>query len=57
MGAKLILPEFLQKRTAFSLPQNKGKDRTWLRVRDEGNKITLTLKTINGSKIINQKEV
>lgn len=56
-GAKLIRPEFLQKRTVLHLPKGcKIKD-GWLRVRDEGNKITTTLKVVDGVKIHNQKEI
>ena len=55
IGAKLIKSEFLQKRVTFNLP-NKKKD-TWLRVRDEGDKNTMSLKTIDGDKIEDQKEI
>jgi len=55
-GAKLVKPEFLQKRNVFNLP---GKSRTdkWLRVRDEGNKITMSFKMVDGNNIENQKEI
>ena len=53
-GAKLIRPEFLQKRRNFYLPNKKRH--AWLRVRDEGDKITMSLKIINGDKIEDQKE-
>lgn len=56
-GAKLIRPEFLQKRVVFDLPRGcKIKD-GWLRVRDEGDKTTMTLKVVDGTKIRNQKEI
>jgi len=55
--AKLIKPEFTQKRTTFNLPKGHGKNGAWLRVRDEGDKITLTYKKIDGNKIENQKEI
>ena len=54
-GAKLIRPEFLQKRVVFYLP-NKQKH-AWLRVRDEGDKNTMSLKIIDGDKIQDQKEI
>ncbi|MBU4600568.1 CYTH domain-containing protein, partial [Candidatus Parcubacteria bacterium] len=54
-GAKLIRPEFLQKRVVFYLP-NKQRH-AWLRVRDEGDKNTMSLKIIDGGKIQDQKEI
>ncbi len=56
-GAKLIRPEFLQKRTVFHLPKGCKIKNGWLRVRNEGNKITTTLKVVDGIKIRNQKEI
>lgn len=57
-GAELVRPEFSQKRIVFALP--KGHELpdsyTWLRVRDEGGKITLSLKAIVGEGIESQKE-
>lgn len=56
VGANLIKPEFLQKRVVFNLP--KGFDGySWLRVRDEEDKITMSFKIVNGDKIENQKEI
>ena len=56
-GAKLVKPETLYKRAVFSLPQGHEKEGGWLRVRDEGDKITMSLKvTINGQ-IETQKEI
>lgn len=55
IGAKLLRPEFFQKRVAFHLPKKTVK-RGYLRVRDEGNKITISLKYVNGKKIEDQKE-
>ena len=54
-GAKLIRPEFFQKRVVFYLP-NKQKH-AWLRVCDEGDKNTMSLKIIDGNKIQDQKEI
>lgn len=56
-GAVLIRPEYLQKRIPFHLPKEKRSKDSWLRVRDEGDKITLSLKVIDGDKIENQKEL
>jgi len=56
-GAKLIRPEFLQKRTVFNLPRGHKIKGGWLRIRDEGNKITITLKVVDGTRIRDQKEI
>ncbi|MDP2741650.1 MAG: CYTH domain-containing protein [bacterium] len=55
--AKLVKPEFMQKRVVFNLP--KGFDGySWLRVRDEGDKITMSYKEIRGKNMIeDQKEI
>jgi adenylate cyclase class 2 len=57
IGAKLIKAEFLQRRTVFHLPTGHEIEGGWLRVRDEGNKNTMSLKVINGNKIEDQKEL
>lgn len=57
-GAELAKPEFLQRRYTFNLP--KGFDdyeHCWARVRDEGDKITMTYKEIKGDNIEDQKEI
>ena len=56
-GAQLVRPEFLQKRCTFNLPKGHEINGGWLRVRDEGDKITMTLKIVDGEKIENQKEI
>jgi adenylate cyclase class 2 len=56
-GAELVRPEYLQKRIPFNLPKEKHSIHSWLRVRDEGDKITLSLKMVDGDKIDNQKEI
>jgi len=56
-GAILVRPEFLQKRCTFNFPDGHEIKGGWLRVRDEGDKITLTLKIVDGDKIENQKEI
>jgi len=57
IGAKLIKPEFLQKRVVFNLPKGHEIKGGWLRVRDEGDKMTMSLKVVDGDKIENQKEL
>ncbi|MFA6514251.1 MAG: CYTH domain-containing protein [Patescibacteria group bacterium] len=56
-GAQLIKPEFLMKRVVFELPEGHEIPGGWLRVRDEGDKITMSLKVVDGIKIENQKEI
>ncbi|MFA5155240.1 MAG: CYTH domain-containing protein [Patescibacteria group bacterium] len=56
-GAILAKPEFLQKRVVFNLPSGHEIPGGWLRVRDEQDRITMSLKIINGDKIENQTEV
>ncbi len=56
-GAQLMRPEFLQKRSTFNLPKGHEIKGGWLRVRDEGDKITLTLKIVGEDTIENQKEI
>lgn len=57
IGAKLVRKEFLQKRFAFRLPKGHEIEGGWLRVRDEGDKITMSLKVVNGTSIKDQKEI
>ena len=57
VGARLIKPEFMQKRVVFHLPKGHEIKGGWLRVRDEADKITMSLKVIDGNKIKDQKEI
>ncbi|MBI3589409.1 MAG: CYTH domain-containing protein [Candidatus Liptonbacteria bacterium] len=57
IGAELVKPEFLQRRVVFNLPSGHEIKGGWLRVRDEGDKITMSLKVVDGDKIENQKEI
>lgn len=57
IGAKLIKPEFLQKRIVFDLPEGYKTNGTWVRIRDESDKITMSFKSVDGDKIHNQKEI
>jgi len=54
-GAKLLRPEFLQKRDVLYLPDKRKH--AWLRIRDESDKITMSLKIVDGSKINDQREI
>ncbi|PJE64498.1 MAG: adenylyl cyclase [Candidatus Ryanbacteria bacterium CG10_big_fil_rev_8_21_14_0_10_43_42] len=56
-GAILVRPEFLQRRVTFNLPNGVIIQGGWLRVRDEGDKITLSLKAVHGDGIESQKEI
>lgn len=56
-GATLVRPEYQQKKFNFRLPKEKRSDNAWVRVRDEGDKITLSLKVISGEAIADQKEI
>jgi len=56
-GAKLVKPEFMQKRVVFNLPAGHEKAHAWLRVRDEQDKITMSYKETGTSKIDDQKEI
>ncbi len=56
-GAVLVRPEYFQRRIPFFLPNKEDAENSWLRVRDEGDKVTLSLKTIDGKNIENQKEL
>ncbi len=57
LGAILVRAEYLQRKYNFHLPKEKKSNYSWLRVRDEGDKITLALKMIVGEKITDQKEI
>jgi adenylate cyclase class 2 len=57
IGSDLVRPEFLQKRVVFNLPSGHEINGGWVRVRDEGDKITMSLKIVDGAKIENQKEI
>lgn len=55
--AILVRPEFLQKRVTFKFPHGHDIEGGWLRIRDEGDKITMSLKVVRGEKITDQKEI
>lgn len=56
-GAILVKPEFLMKRVVFELPAGHEINGGWLRVRDEEDKVTMSLKVVNGNRIEDQKEI
>lgn len=55
VGARLVQPEYLMKRAVFHPPV--AIDGGWLRVRQEADKVTMSLKIVNGTNIENQHEV
>lgn len=55
-SAKLLKPEFLQKRVNFN-PLKILTEYSWIRVRDEGDKITMSYKAVKGDRIEDQKEI
>lgn len=56
LGAERAYPEFMMTRVVFDLPSGHEIKDGWLRVRKEYDKITMSLKVVNGGKIENQKE-
>lgn len=57
VGAKLIKPETFYRRAVFFLPKGHEIEGGWLRVRDEGDKVTVSLKATQNGQIDKQKEV
>lgn len=55
-GAKLEREEYLQRRFVYHLPEGNHIKGGWMRVRDEGNKITMSVKVVDGEEIQDQKE-
>ena len=56
-GARLVKPEVLQTRVVFHLPEGHAKEGGWARVRNEGNKITMSVKqSVDNGKIDEQFE-
>lgn len=57
-GAVMVRPEFMQKRVTLGVPGEESVGYTWLRVRDEGDKITMSMKSITEETgISRQKEL
>lgn len=57
LGAVCLRPEFLQKRVVLNVPQEKSAQHVWLRIRDEGDTVTMTWKSVRGDVIDGQKEI
>lgn len=60
VGAVLFKPEVLMKRYIFNLPQGHDRPGSFVRVRDEGDKITMSFKIIargGSANIEDQKEL
>lgn len=57
VGAKLVKPEFLQKRAVFFFPKGHEIKDGWIRIRDEGDRITMSLKITTNGNIKNQTEI
>jgi predicted adenylyl cyclase CyaB len=55
LDAKLVHAEFLMRRVVFNPPIATGG--AWMRVRQEADKITMSYKQVNGTKIDDQLEV
>jgi len=57
LKAKLVKKEFLQKRYILDNQFLRRDGEQWIRLRDEGDKITLTYKSIERTKIDGAKEI
>ncbi len=58
MGAKLIYPEKLMTRKVFDFPDHHlEKEGVWVRVRNEGDKITLSYKKLVDRSLYGTKEI
>lgn len=57
-GAQMIYPEFLMKRYVWHLPKGIDIPGSWMRVRQESDKTTMSLKVVaDNKKIEDQKEL
>lgn len=58
VGARLIYPERLMKRKVFDYPDSRlQKAGVWIRVRDEGDKVTMSFKQLVNRELDGTKEV
>ena len=58
LGAKKEFSERLMKRCVFDLPKlQQGKENAWLRLRDEGEKITATFKNAHSKSLGGMEEI
>ncbi len=56
VSARLDKAEFLQRRTVFHLPVGHEIKGGWVGVRDEGGRINMSVKVVDGNEIKDQKE-
>src|SRR3989339_407550 len=56
VGAQFVQPEYLQKSLIFNMPKGHEVFGGWVRVRDEGDRITMSFKVVSGDKLHDQKE-
>lgn len=56
-GGVLVKPEFIQKRIAFYFPKGHEINGGWIRVRDEQDKLTMSIKVVSGEAITDQREI
>lgn len=57
-GATVVAPERLMKRTVYDFPDNRLQSMGgWARVRDEGNKVTMSYKQLNSRTLHGTEEV
>src|SRR3989339_392082 len=57
VGAQFVQPEYLQKSLIFNMPKGHEVFGGWVRVRDEGDRITMSFKVVSGDKLHDQKEI
>ena len=58
LGAKQICPKTDMVRTVFDLPgKDSNKDKEWARVRDEGDKVTMSYKRTDDRNLAGTKEI
>jgi len=58
VGAKLVAPERLMRRRPFAYPDNRlERIGAWVRVRDEGDKVTLSYKQLRDRSLTGTREV
>jgi hypothetical protein len=55
-GATRAYPERLMRRVTFNLPGDTGSGQIWARVRDEGDRTTMSVKEMQGTGMDGQKE-
>lgn len=56
-GAKLVHPEFMMKRYVWHFPKGHWIKGGWARVRQEYNRVTMSVKIVDGRKLRDQREI